>query len=378
MAKRKHRSCTARLLPALFLLIAAFFIGGAFLLTDYKQILLRSWGLPVEVQKSVLCENEGKPHGSETLPKGIISATSDLEMRSLWGNTDKKSNTAKNLLAMAVGIKQIKSVDQIVQKFPSGEFVVMLFHYDGNVDEWKGLDWSNRAIHISAINQTKWLVGCSLSWKLWFAKRFLHPDIISEYAYIFLWDEDLGVDNFDAGRYLSIVRAEGLEISQPALDPEKSDVHHHLTQRNTAGKVHRRTHKKIGSKTCDNNSTGPPCTGFVEMMAPVFSKASWRCVWHMFQNDLVLGWGVDFQLGYCAQGDRTKNIGIVDSEYIVHEGLPTLGGSASDKVRKILISVVCLLLFQVRNRSYVELELFKNRWKNAAKKDSCWIDPYQQ
>ncbi|CAN1346072.1 hypothetical protein LINPERPRIM_LOCUS40624 [Linum perenne] len=368
MAKRKHRSCTARLLPALFLLIAAFFIGGAFLLTDYKQILLRSWGLPVEVQKSVLCENEGKPHGSETLPKGIISATSDLEMRSLWGNTDKKSNTAKNLLAMAVGIKQIKSVDQIVQKFPSGEFVVMLFHYDGNVDEWKGLDWSNRAIHISAINQTKW----------WFAKRFLHPDIISEYAYIFLWDEDLGVDNFDAGRYLSIVRAEGLEISQPALDPEKSDVHHHLTQRNTAGKVHRRTHKKIGSKTCDNNSTGPPCTGFVEMMAPVFSKASWRCVWHMFQNDLVLGWGVDFQLGYCAQGDRTKNIGIVDSEYIVHEGLPTLGGSASDKVRKILISVVCLLLFQVRNRSYVELELFKNRWKNAAKKDSCWIDPYQQ
>ncbi|CAN1182012.1 hypothetical protein LINPERHAP2_LOCUS35751 [Linum perenne] len=228
MAKRKHRSCTARLLPALFLLIAAFFIGGAFLLTDYKQILLRSWGLPVEVQKSVLCENEGKPHGSETLPKGIISATSDLEMRSLWGNTDK-SNTAKNLLAMAVGIKQIKSVDQIVQKFPSGEFVVMLFHYDGNVDEWKGLDWSNRAIHISAINQTKW----------WFAKRFLHPDIISEYAYIFLWDEDLGVDNFDAGRYLSIVRAEGLEISQPALDPEKSDVHHHLTQRNTAGKVHR-------------------------------------------------------------------------------------------------------------------------------------------
>ncbi|CAN1346069.1 hypothetical protein LINPERPRIM_LOCUS40624 [Linum perenne] len=346
MAKRKHRSCTARLLPALFLLIAAFFIGGAFLLTDYKQILLRSWGLPVEVQKSVLCENEGKPHGSETLPKGIISATSDLEMRSLWGNTDKKSNTAKNLLAMAVGIKQIKSVDQIVQKFPSGEFVVMLFHYDGNVDEWKGLDWSNRAIHISAINQTKW----------WFAKRFLHPDIISEYAYIFLWDEDLGVDNFDAGRYLSIVRAEGLEISQPALDPEKSDVHHHLTQRNTAGKVHR----------------------FVEMMAPVFSKASWRCVWHMFQNDLVLGWGVDFQLGYCAQGDRTKNIGIVDSEYIVHEGLPTLGGSASDKVRKILICISVQKRLTVRNRSYVELELFKNRWKNAAKKDSCWIDPYQQ
>jgi hypothetical protein len=33
------------------------------------------------------------------------------------------------------------------------------------------------------------------------------------------------------------------------------------------------------------------------------------------------------------QGDRTKSIGIVDSEYIVHYGLPTLGGSASEKVR---------------------------------------------
>jgi hypothetical protein len=53
----------------------------------------------------------------------------------------------------------------------------------------------------------------------------------------------------------------------------------------------------------------------------------------MIQNDLNHGWGIDFQLGYCAQGDRTKNIGIVDSEYILHMGLPTLGGgSAENKV----------------------------------------------
>lgn len=28
------------------------------------------------------------------------------------------------------------------------------------------------------------------------------------------------------------------------------------------------------------------------------------------------------------QGDRMKNVGVVDAEYIVHFGLPTLGGSA--------------------------------------------------
>lgn len=35
----------------------------------------------------------------------------------------------------------------------------------------------------------------------WFAKRFLHPDIVAEYSYIFLWDEDLGVENFHPKRY---------------------------------------------------------------------------------------------------------------------------------------------------------------------------------
>lgn len=40
-------------------------------------------------------------------------------------------------------------------------------------------------------------------------------------------------------RYLSIVKSEGLEISQPALDPVKSDVHHPITARNSKSRVHR-------------------------------------------------------------------------------------------------------------------------------------------
>jgi hypothetical protein len=155
---------------------------------------------------------------------------------------------------MAVGIRQKESVNKIVKKFPSSEFVVMLFHYDGAVDEWKEFEWSDTAIHISVVNQTKW----------WFAKRFLHPDIVSAYSYIFLWDEDLGVDHFDARRYnviqriyclslgkdvvsnemkifryVSIIKEEKLEISQPALDPNFSEVHHQLTSRDKKSRVHR-------------------------------------------------------------------------------------------------------------------------------------------
>ncbi|KAK3011540.1 hypothetical protein RJ639_011580, partial [Escallonia herrerae] len=266
-----------------------------------------------------------RPDGSEALPKGIVSRTSNLEMYPLWGPPFKgNKKSPMSLLAMAVGKKQKGNVNEIVKKFPSTDFVIMLFHYDGIVDEWRDLEWSSRAIHVSALNQTKW-----------FAKRFLHPDVISEYAYIFLWDEDLGVENFHAGRYLSIVKEEGLHISQPALDPHKSEVHHQMTSRKEGVKLHRRiTGLSRSGKRCYENSTDPPCTGWVEMMAPVFSWASWRCAWYMIQNDWIYAWGLDMQLGYCAQGNRTQNIGIIDSEYVVHSGLPTLGGSAENKVRK--------------------------------------------
>ncbi|KAL6217850.1 hypothetical protein ACLB2K_011067 [Fragaria x ananassa] len=50
--------------------------------------------------------------------------------------------------------------------------------------------------------------------------------------------------------------------------------------------MNRNLNKTIGGgRRCDENSTDPPCTGFVEMTAPVFSRASWRCVWHMIQTN---------------------------------------------------------------------------------------------
>lgn len=364
---KNHKLCLRRVLPLLCLLPAGFFIGSVLLSADYNQKISGWTSVNVVLwdTRPKTCETETRPQGTETLPKGIVSPMSDMEMRSLWGDDKKKTKKPKHVLAMAVGIKQKLSVKKIIQKFPSTDFVLMLFHYDGIIDEWRDMEWHHRAIHVSAINQTKW----------WFAKRFLHPDIVSEYDYIFLWDEDLGVDDFHAGRYLSIIKEEGLDISQPALDPESSEVHHHLTTRKHGSRIHRKVFRIIGQTRCDENSKGPPCAGFVEMMAPVFSKASWRCTWHMIQNDLVHGWGLDFQLGYCAQGDRTRSIGIVDSEYIVHYGLPTLGGSASEKAQSSSDQSAGRL--SVKKWSFVELERFKNRWKKAVKDDECWTDTYQ-
>ncbi|KZV25733.1 hypothetical protein F511_04794 [Dorcoceras hygrometricum] len=284
METRRQRSLSfCRWLPSAILLSAIFFIGSLFMVMDYKQSRCR-------------------PDGARLLPRGIISSTTDLEMLPLRGPPrKKKSRCPTNLLAVAVGIKHKKNVNEIVKKFALTDFALMLFHYDGTLDGWNDLEWSKKAIHVSAINQTKW----------WFAKRFLHPDVVAHYDYIFLWDEDLGVENFHAQRYLSVIKEEGLHVSQPAINPAKSHVHYKPTAEKATSNVH----------------------GFTEMMAPVFSKTSWRCAWYMIQqNDMDFPLGLSYQLGHCAQGNKTTNIGIVDTEYLVQRDLPTFGGSAAKEV----------------------------------------------
>ncbi|XP_058771619.1 uncharacterized protein LOC131644995 isoform X1 [Vicia villosa] len=316
------------------------------------------------------------------LPRGIIQDNSDLELRPLWSRSNSRSKfrdySNRNLLAIPVGIKQKHNVDAMVQKFLPENFTIILFHYDGNVDGWWSLDWSDKAIHIVAQNQTKW----------WFAKRFLHPDIVSIYDYIFLWDEDLGVENFSPSRYVKIVKEEGLEISQPALDPNSTEIHHRITIRARNKKFHRRVYERRGSTKCSDASEGPPCTGFVEGMAPVFSRAAWYCTWHLIQNDLVHGWGMDMKLGYCAQGDRTKKVGVVDSQFVVHKGIQTLGGSGhgATKVPRLKKTATATkqsgatldVRTEIRRQSTWELEVFKERWNQATEKDKTWVDPFKR
>ncbi|KAJ7968487.1 Lysine ketoglutarate reductase trans-splicing-like protein (DUF707) [Quillaja saponaria] len=305
------------------------------------------------------------------LPHGIIQSSSDLELRPLWMRSSSRSKvnvySHRNLLAVPVGIRQKHNVDAMVQKFLPENFTIMLFHYDGNVDGWRDLNWSSKAIHIAAQHQTKW----------WFAKRFLHPDVVSIYDYIFLWDEDLGLDNFSPGRYLQIVREEGLEISQPALDPNSTDIHHRITIRARMKKVHRRVYDIRGSVKCSDESEGPPCTGFVEGMAPVFSRSAWYCAWHLIQNDLIHGWGMDMKLGYCAQGDRTKNVGVIDTEYVIHKGIQTLGGNRY-KTRKRPDTPAVDVRTEIRRQSTWELQIFKERWNQAIAEDRGWVDPFKR
>ncbi|KAM3761329.1 hypothetical protein ACB098_01G260200 [Castanea mollissima] len=295
------------------------------------------------------------PKGAERLPPGIIAAESDFFLRRLWGQpSEDLAIKPKYLVTFTVGYDQMKNIDAAVKKF-SENFTIVLFHYDGRTSEWDEFEWSRRAIHVSARKQTKW----------WYAKRFLHPAIVAPYDYIFIWDEDLGVEHFDAEEYIKLVRKHGLEISQPGLEPNNG-LTWQMTKRRGDSEVHKVTEERPG--WC-NDPHVPPCAGFVEIMAPVFSRDSWRCVWHMIQNDLVHGWGLDFALRKCVEPAHEK-IGVVDSQWIVHQSVPSLGSQGQAEIGRAPWE-------GVRERCGKEWTMFRDRIDNAEKAyfEAMGMDP---
>ncbi|KAL6873964.1 hypothetical protein ACP4OV_014046 [Aristida adscensionis] len=304
---------------------------------------------PLVVQKpnatSQVVAPAAKQTGAERLPPGIVVSETDLHLRRLWGNPREDTPPRKYLLALTVGYSEKANVNATVHKF-GDNFDVVLFHYDGRTNEWDDeFEWSKQAIHVSARKQSKW----------WYAKRFLHPSVVAAYEYIFLWDEDLGVDAFSGDEYVRLVRKHGLAISQPALDATRGKRQYEITiRRDNAGEVHRST--AGGPASCPGgDARRPPCSGFVEIMAPAFSRAAWACAWHLVQGDLVHGWGLDAELRRCVASPETE-MGVVDAQYVVHAGVPTLGRQGSPETGGG---------GKVRQRSWAEWGMFKVRMRNA-------------
>ncbi|KAI7991048.1 UDP-xylose transporter 3 [Camellia lanceoleosa] len=276
------------------------------------------------------------PRGAESLPPAIVVSQSDFYLRRLWGEpSEDLTMKPKYLVTFTVGLDQRNNIDAAVKS------------------EWDQFEWSKRAIHVSVRKQTKW----------WYAKRFLHPDIIAAYEYIFIWDEDLGVEHFNGDKYIQLVKKHGLDISQPGLEPNNG-----LTWQMTKGRGDREVHKNTEEKTgwCGDPHL-PPCAAFVEIMAPVFSREAWRCVWHMIQNDLVHGWGLDFALRRCVEPAHEK-IGVVDSQWVVHQVIPSLGNQGQSENGKSPWQ-------GVRDRCRSEWAQFQDRLADADKAYLAQIEP---
>ncbi|KAF8675596.1 hypothetical protein HU200_047668 [Digitaria exilis] len=286
-----------------------------------------------------------KPKGADKLPPNVVDRVSDLHLRRLWGHPREDTPTRKYLLVLTVGYSDKVNVNATVHKF-SENFGLMLFHYDGRTSEWDEFEWSKEAVHVSAMKQAKW----------WYAKRFLHPSIVAPYEYIFIWDQDLGVETFDAEEYIKIAKKHGLEISQPGMDIIRGVKTYDVNVRRNDTEIH--TSTTVGKCSEDDNAHKQPCTAFVEVNAPVFTREAWTCVWHMIQSDLVHGWGLDWNFWRCVD-EPEKQIGIVDAQYVAHHVGFTLGNPGNDTAdgsrRK------------VRLRASSEFGMFKARLHNADK-----------
>jgi len=176
--------------------------------------------------------------------KGSHLALLYLKQTFISGDCGDLTSQPRYLVSFTVGYSQKANIDAAIKKF-SENFTIMLFHYDGRTTEWDEFEWSKRAIHVSVRKQTKW----------WYAKRFLHPDIVARYDYIFIWDEDLGVNHFNAEAYIELVRKHGLEISQPGLEPDKG-LTWEMTKRRGYSEVHKVTEERPGWCTDPHL---PPC-----------------------------------------------------------------------------------------------------------------------
>ncbi|TKW35297.2 hypothetical protein SEVIR_2G365133v4 [Setaria viridis] len=91
---------------------------------------------------------------------------------------------------------------------------------------------------------------------------------------------------------------------------------------------------------------------------------------------------------------RVTNIRVVDSEFIVHRGVQTLGGSTTTKdgargkkakqlhqkdaeVKKTRGRAAGLdMRTKIRRKSRSELRDFQKRWDRATREDRTWVDPF--
>ncbi|XP_058180041.1 uncharacterized protein LOC131298576 [Rhododendron vialii] len=157
-------------------------------------------------------------------------------------------------MAFTFGYDQKKNIDAAVKKL-SQNFTILLFHYDGQTSEWDEFEWLKRAIHISVRKQTKW----------WYAKRFLHPRIVATYERLCFYEAWIG--NFSSW-FLEPNGGFTWQMTNKRDDSEVRYLSSRKTEERDGALIH----------TCHHVQHI-----FVEIMAPVFSRGAWHCVWHMIQ-----------------------------------------------------------------------------------------------
>jgi hypothetical protein len=206
------------------------------------------------------------------------------------------------ILAIPVGGKSKAAILPVLNHFYHAGCKIILFHYDDSV--WTDVPHYAEYVTVRALGQTKF----------WFAKRFLVPELLSNYEYLFLWDDDVGMDKmmWDPVQFMQTMRDYHIDVAQPALT-QGIFYHAHVT--------------KLQSNPPESKE---PLVGrwtnFVEMMFPVYSVKAWTsCVWQTLPNDGVSYCGTDFIWYPTCAGVSRCRFAVLDGFPVAHNNGKVLG-----------------------------------------------------
>ena len=142
--------------------------------------------------------------------------------------------------------------------FPREFFDFLIVSFDDT-------DFADLGLHLNVVKAN------GQKWRL--IKQFLTPNLVRNYEYVFLWDDDIDTTGFDPLKFLHIARRNQLDVVQPALSAD-SHWFHPITVRKD---------QSIGR-----------VTNFVEIMCPVYSSRIWPQVYPYIDPDMnEWGWGYD-------------------------------------------------------------------------------------
>lgn len=130
-----------------------------------------------------------------------------------------------------------------------------------------------------------------------------HPHLVERYDAIWLPDDDLAVDTHTLTRMFDLFHAHRLQLAQPALTRNSFFTFDTLLQQ--PGFVLRHM-------------------GFVEVMAPIFSREALRRCRETFHHSRI-GWGLDFVWPGLIENPDHRAIAVLDATP-VHHTRPVRGG----------------------------------------------------
>ncbi|KNE60389.1 hypothetical protein AMAG_05778 [Allomyces macrogynus ATCC 38327] len=147
------------------------------------------------------------------------------------------------LLALVVTKSVRKAVAPLITKFRAEGLDVVLFHTDAPGDDPTPA-WVDA---VGPVYHECTAIRAAGQGKYWFAKRFLTPDVVQLYDYLFLWDAHVALPHaeWSPSQFTALLKRFHVHIAQPALLRSDSD-------QVTLGHVH--TGSPIG-----RGASGPRC-----------------------------------------------------------------------------------------------------------------------